>query len=397
MYISQRAHNIKASVTLAISAKAKQLKSEGLDVIGFGAGEPDFDTPENIKNAGIEAIKKGDTKYTPASGSLALKKAVIEKFKRDNGLDYEAKQISINCGAKHSIFNIIMVLCNEGDEILLPAPYWVSYPDQIKFAGGVPVILDTDDSTSFKITAESLKSVVTPKTKAIILNSPSNPTGMLYSKEELEAIAAVAVDNDIIVISDEIYEELVYDNHKHISIASLNEEIYKRTVVVNGVSKSYAMTGWRIGYMAGPAEIIAAVNNLQSHSTSNPASISQAASVEAILGPQDAVGKMLAAFDERRKYMVKALNDIDGISCLNPQGAFYCFPNISGLFGKSYNGRKITGSLDFAEILLDEAKVAIVPGIGFGQDDCMRMSYATSMENIKKGIERIKEFVNKLS
>lgn len=256
MYISQRAHNIKASVTLAISAKAKQLKSEGLDVIGFGAGEPDFDTPENIKNAGIEAIKKGDTKYTPASGSLALKKAVIEKFKRDNGLDYEAKQISINCGAKHSIFNIIMVLCNEGDEILLPAPYWVSYPDQIKFAGGVPVILDTDDSTSFKITAESLKSVVTPKTKAIILNSPSNPTGMLYSKEELEAIAAVAVDNDIIVISDEIYEELVYDNHKHISIASLNEEIYKRTVVVNGVSKSYAMTGWRIGYMAGPEKLL---------------------------------------------------------------------------------------------------------------------------------------------
>lgn len=396
MYISKRAQNIEPSVTLAISSKAKQLKSEGIDVIGFGAGEPDFDTPENIKSAAVNAIKNGETKYTPASGTVELKKAIIKKFKRDNGLDYAMNQISVNCGAKHSIFNLIMVLCNKGDEVIIPAPYWVSYPEQVKFAGGEPVVLNTSEKDSFKITADSLRSVVTDKTKALILNSPSNPTGMLYSEQELKAIAEVAVEKDFIVISDEIYEELVYDGNKHISIATLGDEINKRTVVVNGVSKAYAMTGWRIGYVAGDAEIIKAVNGLQSHSTSNPTSISQKASVEALNGPQGAVAEMLKSFDERRKYMTEALNSIEGISCLTPQGAFYCFPNISALYGKSYEGKVISGSLDFADLLLDEAKVAIVPGIGFGEDNGMRMSYATSMDNIKNGIERIKEFVSKL-
>ncbi|HAR64024.1 MAG TPA: aspartate aminotransferase [Candidatus Margulisbacteria bacterium] len=397
MVISKKARGIQPSATLAISAKAKQMESQGIDVVGFGAGEPDFDTPENIKKMGIEAISGGDTKYTPVSGTNELKKAIAAKFKKDNNLEYEISQISVGCGAKHSIYNILIVLCDPGDEVLIPAPYWVSYPEQVKLADGVPVFIRTDDSTSFKINAELLRNSITPKTKVLILNSPSNPTGMIYTKEELIELAQVIKEHKLIVISDEIYEKLTYDGNKYVSIASLDEEIKALTVVVNGVSKSYAMTGWRIGYIAGPKEIITAVNNLQSHSTSNPTSISQKASVEAITGPQEAVEVMRKAFDERRKYVVAELNRIPGVSCLMPEGAFYVFPNISGLFGKFYNGKIISNSMDFSALLLEEAHVAVVPGIEFGNDNCVRLSYATSMLSIKKGIERISDFVKTLS
>lgn len=348
MGIAKRAMAIKPSPTLATAAKAKAMKSQGIDVVDFGVGEPDFDTPENVKQAGIKAIQSGFTKYTPAGGTDELKEAVVEKFKRDNGLQYEKSQVLISCGAKHSLYNIAEALFDPGDEVIIPSPYWVSYPDQVLLNDAVPVIVETTEEEGFKLSAKKLEKAITKKTKALVLNSPSNPTGLAYDKKTLEEIAAIAVRHKIYVISDEIYEKLIYDGFKHFSIASLGAEIKDLTIVVNGVSKSHAMTGWRIGYAAGPKDVITAMANIQSQSTSNPASISQKAAVEALRGPQDFIRIMNVEFDKRRKYMVDRLNRIKGMSCLMPVGAFYAFPKVSQLFGKSVNGRRIANSSDLA-------------------------------------------------
>ncbi len=397
MKLTKRAMSIKPSPTLAITAKAKKMKAEGIDVIGFGAGEPDFDTPENIKEAGIKAIKSGFTKYTPSAGIDELKDAIIEKFNKENNLKYERNQIIICAGAKDVLYNIAQVLFEAGDEVLIPAPYWVSYPDQVILAGGTPVIVPTKEKNGFRMTGDDFKKHITPKTKAVIINSPSNPTGGAYEAKHLEEIAEIALKNNLIIISDEIYERMVYDGFKHVSIASLSDKIKENTLVVNGVSKTYSMTGWRIGYVAGNKDVISAMVNIQSQSTSNPTSISQKASVEALRGDQKAVEVMVKAFDERRKFIVNRLNSIKGVSCFNPQGAFYVFPNVSGLYGKKFNNRTINSSSDITELLLTEVKVAVVPGVAFGDDAYIRLSYATSMDNIKKGLDRIEEFAGKLS
>jgi aspartate aminotransferase len=389
--LSARVKSIKPSPTLAVDSKAKAMKAEGADVINFGVGEPDFDTPENIKEAAIKALHEGKTKYTAAGGIDPLKDAIIEKFKRDNGLDYERGEVVVSCGAKHSLYNISQALFDEGDEILIPSPYWVSYPDQALLAGATPVIVKTEEKESFRLKIDDLKSAVTGKTKALILNSPSNPTGQTYDRGTLEEIAEVALKNGFYVISDEVYEKLLYDGAEHVSIASLGGEIKEKTVVVNGVSKTYAMTGWRIGYAAGPSEIIKAMAKIQSQSTSNPTSIAQWASIEAINGTQDSIGMMLVEFDRRRKFLVDGLNSIDGISCLSPSGAFYAFPNTSGL----YSG-KVGGSNDLAMYLLEEANVALVPGDAFGDDNYVRISYATSLDDIEKALDRIREAVGKI-
>ncbi len=397
MGIAKRAMAIKPSPTLATAAKAKAMKSQGIDVVDFGVGEPDFDTPENVKQAGIKAIQSGFTKYTPAGGTDELKEAVVEKFKKDNGLQYEKSQVLISCGAKHSLYNIAEALFDPGDEVIIPSPYWVSYPDQVLLNDAVPVIVETTEEEGFKLSAQKLEKAITKKTKALVLNSPSNPTGLAYDKKTLEEIAAIAVRHKIYVISDEIYEKLIYDGFKHFSIASLGREIKDLTIVVNGVSKSHAMTGWRIGYAAGPKDVITAMANIQSQSTSNPASISQKAAVEALRGPQDFIRTMNVEFDKRRKYMVDRLNRIKGMSCLMPVGAFYAFPKVSQLFGKSVNGRRIANSSDLAAYLLEEAKVALVSGDAFGADAYIRLSYATSMENIIKGLDRIEQAAGKLA
>jgi aspartate aminotransferase len=396
MPIAKRAQAIKPSPTLATAAKAKAMKARGIDVVDFGVGEPDFDTPENVKQAGIKAIQSGFTKYTPAGGTDELKEAVIDKLSRDNGLRYEKSQILISCGAKHSLYNIAEALFDPGDEIIIPAPYWVSYPDQALLNDAKPVIVETTEEENFKLTAKKLEQAVTGKTKALVLNSPSNPTGLAYDKKTLEEIAAVAVKHKMYVISDEIYEKLIYDGFKHVSIASLGPEIKDLTLVVNGVSKSHAMTGWRIGYAAGPQDVLTAMANIQSQSTSNPASISQKAAVEALRGPQDFVQVMNKEFDKRRKYTVGRLNQIPGVSCLMPVGAFYAFPRISSLFGKEANGKVIHNSSDLAAYLLDEAMAALVSGDAFGANDYIRLSYATSMENIQKGLDRIEEAIKRL-
>jgi aspartate aminotransferase len=393
MFLSHRARSIKPSPTLAIDAKAKALKAQGVDVIGFGVGEPDFDTPRNIKDAAVKAIESGFTKYCPVGGTDDLKDAIIEKLKTDNGLSYERGEVIVSCGAKHSLYNIAMAALDKGDEVIIPAPYWVSYPDIVSLADATPVIVDTSEKNGFKMTPEEFRDAVTPRTKAVIINSPSNPTGSSYSRKELEGIAEIAVKNRILIISDDIYEKLVYDGFQFASIASLGKEVKDITVVVNGVSKAYAMTGWRIGYAAGPKEIITAMTNIQSQSTSNPTSIAMKASTEALRGPQDAVESMVREFDRRRVYMVERLNSINGISCLRPNGAFYAFPNITGLLGKSFNGKIINDSSDLAKFLLDEVKVALVPGSAFGAEGYLRLSYATSMENIKEGIDRIEKAV----
>lgn len=396
MSISKRVKEIPPSPTLAITAKAAQMRKEGLDVIGFGAGEPDFDTPENVKEAAIESIRAGFTKYTPEAGIPELREAICRKFKRDNGLDYEPAEVSVACGGKHSLFNIIFALCNEGDEVVIPIPYWVSYPEQVRLSGGEPVFVETLQEDGFRIKIEQLEAVITPKTKIIILNSPQNPTGVVYDREDLEAIAALAVRNNIYLISDEVYEKVIYDDWKHWSVAALSPEAKALTLTVNAVSKPYSMTGWRIGYAAGPKEIIDAMNRIQSHTTSNPTSISQKAALEALNGPQDMLSKMVTEFDRRRNYIVDRLNNIRGISCFKPGGAFYVFPNISGLYGLRYKETTITDSLSLTDFLLSEAKVAVVPGNGFGADDYIRLSYATSFENIQKGLDRIEEAVAKL-
>ena len=394
--LSSRAKSLKPSPTLAINAKAKSMQAQGIHVISFGAGEPDFDTPENIKQAAKKAIDDGFTKYTPVGGIDDLKDAIIKKFQRDNQLTYKRSEIIVSCGGKHSFYNLAQAIFDQGDEVIVPAPYWVSYPPMVALANATPVIAETTEKNDFKITSGELKKAITPKTKALILNSPSNPTGSAYTRKELENIAEIVLSKNIFVISDEIYEKIVYDGFKFISIASLSDEIKKRTIIVHGMAKTYAMTGWRIGYTAGSEEIISAMNNIQSQSTSNPTSISQKASVEALIGPQSEVDKMVSAFGQRRNYIVDRLNKIPGVSCYQPVGAFYVFPNFSSYYGKSFQGKKIENSTHLADFFLDVAKVAVVPGVEFGADPFERLSYATSMEDIKEGLNRIEESLKKL-
>jgi len=391
MELSKLARELKPSATLAITAKAKEMKSQGIDVIGFGAGEPDFDTPENIKEFAKRSIDNGFTKYTAASGIDELKNAIISRIKEDYNVEYEKKEIFVGSGAKHVLYNLFQVLLDLNDEVIIPAPYWVSYPEQVRIAGGKPVILTTDQSNGFKVKPSEIQNVITDKTKILVLNYPSNPTGVTFTKEELVEIANLAEKNDLIIISDEIYDKTLYSETKHTSFVQINDSIKDRTILVNGVSKTYSMTGWRIGYAAGNKKVLAAMNNLAGQSTSNPTSIAQKASVEAFSGPQDKVDEMVVEFKKRRDFICKELNNIDGISCLVPDGAFYVFPDISYYFGKEYKNGKIENSVDFADFLLNEAKVAVVPGIEFGSDKNIRISYATSMHDIKEGIKRIKE------
>lgn len=392
MFISKRVSLISPSPTLTIIAKAKKMQAEGINVIGFGAGEPDFDTPLNIKQVAKKAIDSGFTKYTSTSGIKELKEAICKKLRVDNNLDYLPEEILVSCGAKHSIFNTILALCNEGDEVIVPSPYWVSYPEMIKIVGAKSVFLKTTRETNFKINPQQLRKAITSKTKLLILNSPSNPTGIVYTKDELLSLGNILIEKGIFCISDEIYEKIIYDSAKYTSIASLGSKIKKRTIVINGVSKSYSMTGWRIGYAAGPKEIIQAMSNLQDHSTSNPTSISQLASVEALQGQQEDLKRMVEEFKKRRDYMVERINSIKSLSTIKPQGAFYCFVNISEILGG-----KIRNSLELTDLLLTEAKVAVVPGCVFGDDNFIRLSYATSMENIVEGLNRIEKFINKIN
>ena len=395
MELSIKALSISPSSTLAIDAKAKKMKAEGIDIIGFGAGEPDFDTPTHIKEAAKKAIDEGFTKYTPASGTLELKQAICNKFKKDNGLDYKPSNIVVSNGAKHSLVNAFQAICNPGDEVIITTPAWVSYPEMVKLANAVPVFINTTEEEGFKFTIDKLEKAITDKTKAIIMNSPSNPTGMIYSEEELKAVADLAVSKGIYVISDEIYEKLIYDGYKHVSIASFNDKIKDLTIVVNGVSKSYSMTGWRIGYTASNEQIAKVMSNMQSHATSNPNSIAQKAALAALEGPQEIIDTMAAEFVKRRDYMVDRINSIEGLSCIKPNGAFYVMMNISKIIGKELGGVVIKGSDSFADVLLEKANVALVPGSGFGTDIHVRLSYATSMENITEGLNRIEKFLNK--
>jgi aspartate aminotransferase len=394
--LSPRVQKIKPSPTLAIDSRAKAMKAAGIDVISFGVGEPDFDTPDNIKEAACKAIRDGFTKYTAVGGIDPLKDAIIEKFQKDNGLAYKREEVIVSCGAKHSLYNIAQALYGPGDEVIIPSPYWVSYPDQVLLNDAKPVFVKTLESDSFMLRPEALEACITKNTKALILNSPSNPTGMLYDKKTLEKIAELAVKYNFYVISDEIYETLVYDGFAHISIASLSEEVKAKTIVVNGLSKSHAMTGWRLGYAAGPAEVIKAMTNIQSQSTSNPNSMTQKAAVEALKGPQDFIATMRAEFDKRRKFIVSELNTIPGMSCIMPNGAFYAFPNTAKIYGARFRDKTISSSTDLALYFLEEAKVALVHGEAFGDDNYVRISYATSMDDIKKGLERIRQALQNL-
>ncbi len=395
MYISKRLQSIKPSPTLAIDAKAKALKAKGVDIISFGTGEPDFDTPQNIKDAAIKAINNGFTKYCPVSGTPDLKDAIIKKFKEDNNLEYTREEVMVSCGGKHSLFNLFQTIFDEGDEVIIPAPYWVSYPDMAVLAGAVPIFITTSDKNHFKVKPTEIEKVITKKTKAFILNSPSNPTGNTYTKEELEEIADICIKNNLLIISDEIYEKLVYDNFKFFSIAQVSKEVKDHTIVVNGVSKAFAMTGWRIGYAAGPKEIIAAMTKMQSQSTSCPTSISLKAATEALNGDKACLETMRVEFEKRRNYIVDRLNKINGITCLKPEGAFYVFPNISNLLEKTYNGKLINTDIELADYLLEEAKIAVVPGSAFGAKGFIRFSYATSMEKIVEGLNRLEAALKK--
>ncbi len=392
--VSNSLKRIKPSPTIAVSQKARELKDAGKDVIGLGAGEPDFDTPENIKNAAMDAIKKGETKYTAVDGTPALKKAIVNKFKRENNLEYSINEITVGTGGKQVIYNALMATLNKGDEVIIPAPYWVSYPDMVLLAGGNPKIVKCNENDGFKLTPKNLKKAITKKTKWLILNSPSNPTGASYRKEEIEALSEVLIKNkNVHILSDDIYEHITYDNFNFFTIAQVSK-LKNRTLTMNGVSKSYAMTGWRIGYAAGPKEIIKAISKIQSQSTSNPSSISQAAAVEALNGTQDFIKERANAFKERRDFVVNSLNNIKGISCLKPSGAFYVFPSCKKLLGKK---TKLKTDKDFVEKLLEEALVAVVQGSAFGLDGYFRISYATSMDNLKKALERIKSFCESLN
>lgn len=394
--LSKKAASVKPSSTLAITAKAKALKAEGIDIVGFGAGEPDFNTPDNINEAAIKAIKEGFTKYTPASGTEELKKAVSAKFREFNGLHYETNQIVISNGGKHSLTNIFEVILNPGDEVIIPAPYWLTYPEIVKLSDGVPVFLYGARDNGYKVTAKQIRDAVTDKTKALILNTPSNPTGMVYSEEELRAIAEIAVEKDFYVVADEMYEYLIYGEKKHVSIASLGDEIYKRTITCSGVSKSYAMTGWRIGYTGSSAEIAKMMGSVQSHQTSNPNSIAQKAALEALTGDQSALEEMKVEFDKRRKYMFDRISAMPLLELLEPEGAFYVFVDFTNVLEKSYKGQKIGTAARAAEILIEDYQVAVVPCADFGFDNFVRLSYAISLEAIEKGLDRIEKFVSSL-
>lgn len=395
--LSKRAQGVKPSSTLAITAKAKELKAQGVDVVGFGAGEPDFDTPENIGKCAIDAIQSGFTKYTPASGTQELKQAVCDKFKRFNHLDYEPDQIVISNGGKHSLTNIFTALINEGDEVIIPAPFWLSYPEIVRLAGGVPVIVAATEEEGYKITPEKLAAACTAKTKAFILNSPSNPTGMVYTREELEALAQVVVERDIYVVADEMYEYLIYGEDEHISIASLGKEIYERTITCSGLSKSYAMTGWRIGYTGASREITGLMSSVQSHQTSNPNSIAQKAAVEALTGPQDTMKKMVEEFGARRDYIYSRVKNFPYVRALKPQGAFYLFVDVEDVLGMSYKGKPVGDTSNLADILLEDYSVAVVPCADFGFPNHIRLSYAISKEQIGKGMDRIESFLGELA
>lgn len=391
--LSEKAQAVKPSSTLAITAKAKQLQAEGKDVVGFGAGEPDFNTPENICNAAIQAIHDGHTKYTPASGTVSLKRAVSKKFREFNGLDYGVEQIVISNGGKHSLTNIFMAILNPGEEVMIPAPYWLSYPEMVKLADGIPVTVQTQKANGYKVTVEELEAAFTDKTKAIVINTPCNPTGMLYSRKELQAIADFVVEKDIYIISDEMYENLVYGDAKHVSIGTLGDEIYKRTITVSGVAKSYAMTGWRIGYVGASEDIAKAMSSIQSHATSNPNSIAQKATEEALLGPQDAVDKMRQEFDRRRQYMYRRISDMPLVSCLEPQGAFYVFVDVREVISRKYKGEIVGSAAKMAEILINDFNTAVIPCEDFAAEGHIRLSYAISMEQIEKGLDRIEAFI----
>ncbi|OOB77595.1 MAG: aspartate aminotransferase [Epulopiscium sp. Nuni2H_MBin003] len=394
--ISKLAMQIAPSSTLAITAKAKELKDSGIDVVGFGAGEPDFNTPDYINEAAIKAINDGFTKYTPAAGIMSLRQAVADKFEQENSVKYSATQVVVSNGAKHSLVNAFMAVLDAGSEVILPAPFWLSYPEMVKMATGVPVIVHTQPENRFKLTPEEFENAITPKTRAIVLNSPSNPTGVIYTRDELKALADIAVKHDIWIISDEIYEYLVYDGAEHVCIASLSEEIYNHTITINGLSKGFAMTGWRIGFLAAPIEVAKAAANIQSHATSNPNSIAQKAAEVALRGDREFVKTMMVNFIERRAYLYQSLTEINGFDVVKPDGAFYCFVGVSSLYGKSYKGTKIDSAATLAKILLEQANVAVIPCADFGTPDYIRLSYAISLDNIKKGVARIKEFVDSL-
>ncbi|MCR5626196.1 MAG: pyridoxal phosphate-dependent aminotransferase [Lachnospiraceae bacterium] len=394
--LSKRAEAVKPSSTLSITAKAKALKAEGKDVVGFGAGEPDFNTPENIRNAAIDAINSGFTKYTPASGTVELKNAISKKFKDFNGLDYDASQIVVSNGGKHSLINIFRTILNPGDEVIIPAPYWLSYPEMVKLSDGIPVFAFADKASSYKITVDKLEEVVTGKTKALVLNNPNNPTGMLYTKDELEKIADFVVKHDIFCVADEMYENLLYSGEKFVSIASLNKDIYDHTITCSGLSKSYAMTGWRIGYTGSSKQIASLMSAVQSHCTSNPNSIAQKAALEALNGPQDAVSAMRDEFNKRRVYMFDRINKMSLIDCIEPMGAFYVFIDCSEALKLSYKGEKVETTTKMADILLNDYNVAIVPCMDFGFPEHIRLSYAISKEQIEKGLDRIESFLKEL-
>ena len=396
MQLSKKAGNMSPSITLAITAKANELKSQGVDVVSFGAGEPDFNTPENIIQAAIKAMHDGKTKYTPAGGILELKQTICEKFKKDNNLDYKPNQITISTGGKQCLANAFMAILNPGDEVLIPVPYWVSYPELVKLADGVPVFVETSKENNYKYTLSDLQKVTNDKTKAIIINSPNNPTGTIYTEEELLEIADFAKEHDLLIISDEIYEKLIYDGEKHISIASINEDAYERTIVINGLSKTYAMTGWRLGYVAASEQITKLMTSIQSHMTSNVNSITQYAAIEALNGPVETLNNMVKEFENRRNFMIDKLEKLSEISIIKPSGAFYIMVNISAYLNTTFKDQEINNSLDFAKVLLEEEKVAVIPGAGFGLDDYIRLSYATSMDIIETGIDRISVFLSKI-
>lgn len=391
--VSKIAEAVRASTTLAVDSLAKQMKADGLDVVGFGTGEPDFNTPDNINMAGIKAICDGKTKYTPAAGIIPLRKAIAQRLKEDCGVDYDYTQIVVASGAKHSVYIALAAITNPGDEIIIPAPFWVSYYEMVRMVGGTPVIVEAGEEQNFKITAEQLEAAITDKTKCLMLNNPSNPTGMIYSKDELSAIADVCVKHDLYILADEIYYQLIYDGIEFTSIASLGEDVKERTLLINGVSKSYAMTGWRVGYCAANKTLAKIMSNFLSHSTGAPSTISQWASVEALTGPQEGIEAMRLAFLERRDYIVKRINSIPGVSCIKPNGAFYVMMNIEKLVGKTLGGKLIENDDDFAVALLERALVAVVPCSGFGMKNFVRWSYAASMENIEKGLDRLEKFV----
>ncbi len=394
--ISKKASVVSPSLTLAITAKAKALKAAGEPVISFGVGEPDFNTPQRVVNAGIDALKKGYTKYTPSSGLPELKKAICKKLLNENGLSYRPEQVVVSNGAKHSVFNVCFALLDDGDEVIIPAPYWLTYPEAVKVCGGVPVFVQGNKDNSFKVTAEQIKNAITPKTKLLIFNSPNNPTGAVYTEKEVREIGQVCEEAGIFVLSDEIYEKLCYGGEKPFSIANCSEKMKDLTITVNGVSKTYAMTGWRVGYLAAPEDVASAIDSFQSHSTSNACSVSQYASLEALSMSEEEIGEMVSVFAKRRELILSEIAKIDGVEAVKPDGAFYVMLVVSGVYGKKCHGRVIDGSIAFSDALLETEKVAVVPGISFGADDCVRLSYSLSEEDIVEGVRRIGKFIRSL-